>query len=113
VLSRFARKREPGRAKVRVFNPTLEGHGWQSTHDHRDRQRRHAVPRRFGDQANRHGLTLHLIGILARRRPRRHGNADRACPEGKARRESFIHVEVDWITDAARLEALAAASRAC
>ena len=28
----FARKREPGRAKVRVFNPTIEEHGWQSTH---------------------------------------------------------------------------------
>ena len=28
----FARKREPGRAQVRVFNPTIEEHGWQSTH---------------------------------------------------------------------------------
>ena len=28
----FARKREPGRARVRVFNPSIEEHGWQSTH---------------------------------------------------------------------------------
>ena len=28
----FARKREPGRAQVRVFNPTIAEHGWQSTH---------------------------------------------------------------------------------
>ena len=28
----FARKREPGNARVRVFNPTIEEHGWQSTH---------------------------------------------------------------------------------
>src|SRR5437764_13504435 len=27
----FARKREPGRARVRVFNPSIEEHGWQST----------------------------------------------------------------------------------
>src|SRR5258706_14107120 len=27
----FARKREPGKARVRVFNPRLEEHGWQST----------------------------------------------------------------------------------
>src|SRR4030095_16797601 len=28
----FARKREPGRARVRVFNPSIVEHGWQSTH---------------------------------------------------------------------------------
>src|SRR5688500_15996066 len=28
----FARKREAGRAKLRVFNPTIAEHGWQSTH---------------------------------------------------------------------------------
>src|SRR4029079_18719268 len=28
----FARKREPGKPKIRVFNPTVEEHGWQSTH---------------------------------------------------------------------------------
>ena len=28
----FARKREPGQTKVRVFNPSIAEHGWQSTH---------------------------------------------------------------------------------
>ncbi len=28
----FARKREPGQPRVRAFNPTIEEHGWQSTH---------------------------------------------------------------------------------
>src|ERR1700681_4115828 len=27
-----ARKRDPGSIRIRVFNPTLEEHGWQSTH---------------------------------------------------------------------------------
>ena len=88
----FARKREPGRAKVRVFNPTLEEHGWQSTH---------TIIEIVNDdmpflvdsvtmEANRHGLTLHLImhpllavvrdadgtltGLAPRRRRTRAGN---------------------------------------
>ncbi len=59
----FARKREPGRPKVRVFNPTIEEHGWQSTH---------TIIEIVNDdmpflvdsvtmEVNRHGLTLHLI----------------------------------------------------
>ena len=31
-LWQFAATREPGVAKVRVFNPSVEEHGWQSTH---------------------------------------------------------------------------------
>src|SRR5262249_16021393 len=59
----FARKREPGRPKLRVFNPTVEEHGWQSTH---------TIIEIVNDdmpflvdsvtmEVNRHGLTLHLI----------------------------------------------------
>ena len=59
----FARKREPGHVRVRVFNPTVEEHGWQSTH---------TVIEIVNDdmpflvdsvtmEVNRHGLTLHLI----------------------------------------------------
>ena len=57
------RKREPGKARVRVFNPTIEEHGWQSTH---------TIIEIVNDdmpflvdsvtmEVNRHGLTLHLI----------------------------------------------------
>ena len=28
----FAQHRKPGQAKIRVFNPSLEHHGWQSSH---------------------------------------------------------------------------------
>ena len=108
----FARKREAGRAKVRVFNPTIEEHGWQSTH---------TIIEIVNDdmpflvdsvtmEANRHGLTLHLIihPLLAVARDAG-GTLTGLAPEGgTARRESFIHVEVDRTTDPARLGALGA-----
>jgi glutamate dehydrogenase len=108
----FARRRDPVHARVRVFNPSIEEHGWQSTH---------TIIEIVNDdmpflvdsvtmEVNRHGLTLHLIihpivavvrdadGTLA-------GVADDA--EG-AQRESMIHVEVDRIVDPAKLDELAA-----
>ena len=58
----FARKREPGQVRVRVFNPAASD-GWQSTH---------TIIEIVNDdmpflvdsvtmEVNRHGLTLHLI----------------------------------------------------
>ncbi len=108
----FARKRESGRAKVRVFNPTVEEHGWQSTH---------TIVEIVNDdmpflvdsvtmEANRHGLTLHLIihPVLAVVRDGG-GTLTQLAPAGTdARRESFIHVEIDRTSDPARLEALVA-----
>src|SRR5258708_38359067 len=105
----FARKREPGRIRVRVLNPTLEEHGWQSTH---------TVVEIVNDdmpflvdsvtmEVNRHGLMLHLImhpivavdrapdGILT-------GLADAEAKD--ARRESFIHGEGDRMTDSTQRE---------
>jgi glutamate dehydrogenase len=109
----FARKREPGRARIRVINPTLEEHGWQSTH---------TIIEIVNDdmpflvdsvtmEVNRHGLTLHLLihPIVAVQR-----GADGVLTglagedDRNARRESFIHVEVDRVVDAAQREALAA-----
>ena len=110
----FARKREPGRARVRAFNPTVAEHGWQSTH---------TVIEIVNDdmpflvdsvtmEVNRSGLTLHLIihPLVAVRR-----GADgtlEGLAQGPnspdARAESFIHVEVDRVPEPARLEALAA-----
>ncbi len=108
----FARKREPGRAKVRVFNPTLEEHGWQSTH---------TIIEIVNDdmpflvdsvtmEANRHGLTLHLIvhPLLAVVRDAGGALTGLAAEGQDVRRESFIHVEIDRTTDPARLDALAA-----
>src|SRR6266571_6697371 len=109
----FARKREPGGVRVRVLNPTLEEHGWQSTH---------TVVEIVNDdmpflvdsvtmEVNRHGLMLHLImhPIVAVDRGPDGTLTGLAGAEAKdARRESFIHVEVDRMTDSTELEALAA-----
>jgi glutamate dehydrogenase len=109
----FARKREPGRVRVRVFNPSIEEHGWQSTH---------TIIEIVNDdmpflvdsvtmEVNRHGLTLHLImhPILTVSRAADGTLIGLAGKDAKdVRRESFIHVEVDRIGDAAELERLAA-----
>ncbi|VTU13160.1 NAD-specific glutamate dehydrogenase [Variovorax sp. SRS16] len=109
----FARQREPGRAKLRAFNPTIAEHGWQSTH---------TIIEIVNDdmpflvdsvtmEVNRHGLTLHLI-IHPLVAVKRGGDGilqglagEGASPD--ARRESFIHVEVDRVPEPARLDALA------
>jgi glutamate dehydrogenase len=109
----FARKREPGRARVRVVNPTLEEHGWQSTH---------TVVEIVNDdmpflvdsvtmEVNRRGLMLHLIThpIVAVDRYADGTLVGLAHDDASgARRESFIHVEVDRITGPVELESLAA-----
>jgi glutamate dehydrogenase len=109
----FARQRAAGHAKVRVFNPVREEHHWQSTH---------TIVEISNDdmpflvdsvtmEVNRHGLTQHLIihPIAAVLRDAA-GTLARLVPEGSANShaESFIHVEVDRITDPGEREALAA-----
>ena len=109
----FARKRDPDSARVRVFNPSVEEHGWQSTH---------TIIEIVNDdmpflvdsvtmEVNRHRLTLHLIvhPIVAVLRGKDGTLVDVAPDDASdARRESFIHVEVDRVVDPARLDALAA-----
>ncbi len=106
----FGRTRTLGAPIVRVRNPTLEEHGWQSTH---------TIIEIVNDdmpflvdsvtmEVNRHGLMLHLIAhpILTVRRD----------PDGKlveflghadgGARESWMHLQVDRVHDPARLQAL-------
>jgi len=113
----FARRRAPGVPRVRVFNPSLAEHGWQSTH---------TIVEIVNDdmpflvdsvtmELNRHGLMLHLTihPILRVNRQPRPGSAEQTLlgllPEDSSAgvRESFMHFEVDRVGDAARLEALA------
>ncbi|HWZ71155.1 MAG TPA: NAD-glutamate dehydrogenase [Casimicrobiaceae bacterium] len=108
----FARKRDPGSVRLRVFNPSIEEHGWQSTH---------TIIEIANDdmpflvdsvtmEVNRHGLTLHLImhPIIAVKRSGDGTLVDLAADDDKdARHESFIRVEVDRIIEPARLDALA------
>jgi glutamate dehydrogenase len=108
----FARRFAPGKAKVRAYNPTREQHGWQSTH---------TVIEVVNDdmpflvdsvamEVNGQGLTLHLVihPVLRVVRDERgelvafHKPAD--SPQGRL--ESFMHVEVDRQSDAAKLAEL-------
>jgi len=108
----FARKRGPGHARVRALNPSIEEHGWQSTH---------TIIEIVNDdmpflvdsvtmEVNRHGLTLHLIvhPIVAVLRGDDGVLADIAGEHAAGGRESFIHVEVDRVTEPELLHALAA-----
>src|SRR5437899_13041056 len=106
----FARKRDAGQARVRVFNPTIEEHGWQSTH---------TIVEIVNDdmpflvdsvtmEVNRHGLTLHLIVhpvVVVQRDQDGTLIAVAAEDAPDARRESFIHVEVDRIIEPERHKA--------
>ncbi|MBL8542153.1 MAG: NAD-glutamate dehydrogenase, partial [Betaproteobacteria bacterium] len=108
----FARRREPGMPKVRVFNPSIEEHGWQSTH---------TVVEIVNDdmpflvdsvttEVNRSGLALHLLvhPVLQNRRDAAGQLLEPATSGAEGVRESFMHVEVDRLADADSMEALAA-----
>jgi glutamate dehydrogenase len=106
----FARRRAAGSANVRAFNPTQEEHGWQSTH---------TIVEIVNDdmpflvdsvtmEANRHGLTLHLIVHPILPVARDPSGMLAGLPAGvDAARESFIHLEVDRTPDPSALAALA------
>ncbi|MFC3533677.1 NAD-glutamate dehydrogenase [Vogesella facilis] len=107
----FAQKRAPGQAKARIYNPDFERDGWLSTH---------SVIEIVNDDMpflidsltmllGRHNLNLHLLvhPVLS---VGRDGNnemtelkrtEDRSLPL-----ESFIHVQVDRVSDPAVLKAL-------
>ena len=108
----FARVFAGGKPKLRVYNPRLEEHGWQSTH---------TVIEIVNDdmpflvdsitmEVNRQGLTLHLIAhpVLKIRRDAQARMTGIAHERGDAdgRFESLIHVEVDRRTEAAQLDVL-------
>ncbi|HEY5637318.1 MAG TPA: NAD-glutamate dehydrogenase domain-containing protein, partial [Burkholderiales bacterium] len=109
----FARRAKGSRVQVRVFNPRLETHGWQSTH---------TVVQIVGEdmpflvdstamEINRQGLTLHLMLHPVMRLVRdAKGNLRRIGAPGsdEGRLESLIHVEVDRQVDPVRLEELGA-----
>jgi glutamate dehydrogenase len=109
----FARQRAPGAAKVRVYSPRFEEHGWRSVH---------SVVEIVTDdmpflvdsvsmELNRQGLTIHLPihPVLTVRRDGA-GALLEVLPDGAGARdslhESVIHVEVDRQTEPAVLERL-------
>src|SRR5882672_10032033 len=109
----FARKREPGKPKLRVFNPTVEEHGWQSPHTVIEIVN-NDMPFLVDSvtmEVNLHGLTLHLIIhpiMLARRRADGQLEEMPAAPGEGARPESLMHVEIDRIVSPEKIAALTA-----
>ncbi|HEU4397973.1 MAG TPA: NAD-glutamate dehydrogenase [Actinomycetota bacterium] len=99
---RAAQRREPGVAKVRVYSPRFEEHGWRSVH---------SIVEIVTDdmpflvdsvtmEVNRHGLVIHLPihPVIAVRRDQAGELIEVLPPDAEAEdaiRESFIHVEVD------------------
>jgi glutamate dehydrogenase len=107
----FARQRLPGTAKVRVYSPRFEEHGWRSIH---------SVVEIVTDdmpflvdsvsmELNRQGLIIHLPihPVLAVRRDD-DGELREILPDdtgpGEGLRESVIHIEVDRQTEPEVLE---------
>ncbi|WP_244787208.1 NAD-glutamate dehydrogenase [Cupriavidus pauculus] len=110
-----AQKFVPGTARVRVYNPNLEEHGWHSDH---------TIVEIVNDdmpflvdsvtmEVNRHGLTLHsaIHPVFRVCRDARGGieSIDLGGSEpgtASCRLESFIHFEVDRTGETSRLDAL-------
>ena len=107
----FLRRRQKGQARVRIYNPTLNEHGWQSSH---------TVIEIVNDdmpflvdsvsmEVNRQGLTLHLIihPVIRVNRDAEGNLLEVSAATGSAAQlESYIHVEMDRQTDPAKLAAL-------
>ncbi|HEU5178053.1 MAG TPA: NAD-glutamate dehydrogenase domain-containing protein, partial [Burkholderiales bacterium] len=110
----FGKVFSAGQAKIRVFNPVREQHGWASTH---------TVVEIVNDdmpflvdsvtmEVNRRGLTLHLVihPVLRVVRDARQELLSVAKPgdSSEGRLESFMHLEVDRQSDPAKLAELEA-----
>ncbi len=113
----LARRRAPGEAKVRVYNPEIEQHGWQSTH---------TIVEIVADDLpflvdsvrmvlNARGYTSHLV-IHPVLRVRRGGNGrlkavlpvEDSGGGGETGVEAAVHIETDRQTERGVLDALAA-----
>ncbi|HET6521221.1 MAG TPA: NAD-glutamate dehydrogenase domain-containing protein, partial [Geminicoccaceae bacterium] len=115
---RFGERRRPGEAKVRVYNPQVEQHGWQSTHTVVEvvNDDMPFLVDSVGMALNRRGLAVHLTihPVIPLRRDAE-GRIEQILCDGEeggdgADRtiESFIHVEVDRHSDPAVLAAIEA-----
>ncbi|NMG43254.1 NAD-glutamate dehydrogenase [Aromatoleum toluvorans] len=107
----FARKHRGG-TRLRVYNPKLEEHGWESTHTVIEivNDDMPFLVDSIAMEVNRQGLTLHLIIHPVMRVVRdAEGVHQRIVEDADASEghyESIIHVEVDRRTDAEDLDAL-------
>ncbi|MYE01811.1 MAG: NAD-glutamate dehydrogenase [Alphaproteobacteria bacterium] len=112
----LARRRAPGEAKVRVYNPEIEQHGWQSTH---------TIVEIVTDDLpflvdsvrmvlNARGYTSHLvIHPVLRVRRGEDGRIEAVLPVeeaggGETGVEAVVHIETDRQTERDVLDAIAA-----
>jgi len=108
----FARHIQHGRAKLRVYNPQLEEHGWQSTHTVIEvvQEDMPFLVDSLIMEINRQGLAQHLIIHPVMKMSRDgEGNLQGVASSHQSsdgRLESIIHAEVDRRTSAADLKAL-------
>ena len=114
----LARRRAPGRPKIRVYNPRIERHGWQSTH---------TIVEIVTDDMpflvdsvrmvlNRRGYTSHLVVHPVMRFHREEdGRMDALLPVEDAGEgsivEAVIHIEADRQTEQEVLDAIEAEVR--
>jgi glutamate dehydrogenase len=112
ALFRFGQERRPGAPKLRVYNPRLEQHGWQSVHTIVEivNDDMPFLVDSVGMELNRHGLGVHLVihplATVRRDAQGRLLDLGPASSDGEGTRESFMHVEVDRQSDPDRLARL-------
>ncbi len=104
---KFGDKRLPGEAKIRVFNPTIEEHGWHTSHSviqivNDD------MPFLVGSVTGNlaaAGVDVHFVlhPVLETKRDR---EGARQPGKGSAVRESLIHLEIDRKNSPAILEGI-------
>ena len=112
----FVQTRPSGRPRVRIYNPTLEDHGWQSDHTIVEvvNDDMPFLVDSVSAELNRHDLMVHLIihpvfSITRDGDDRLTALADANGEAEGARRESLIHVEVDQHSAGAFLDELTGA----
>ena len=114
ALLAFARRRLPGIAKVRVFNPTEEAHGFESRHSivHVVNDDMPFLVDSIANELNRREINVHLLAhpVLAVRRDL-DGDLLDFGPEanGRGRPESMMHIEIDRQAEPGQLDEIAAA----
>ncbi len=109
----FAQQRQFGHTKVRVYNPDIERHGWQSTHTVIEIVNED-MPFLIDTLAMllaRRNVTLHLLihpVLEVERDAAGEAVAIRRAEQHSSPLESFIHAQIDRITDPEQLAELAA-----
>ncbi|MDP1963786.1 MAG: NAD-glutamate dehydrogenase, partial [Reyranella sp.] len=114
ALLAFARRRLPGVAKVRVFNPTEAGHGFESGHSviHIVNDDMPFLVDSIANELNRREIAVQILAhpVLAVRRDL-DGDLLDFGPEiaERGRPESMMHIEIDRQADPGLLDEIAAA----